>query len=211
MRYLFALSALLFSLVACADQAGEQPRYVAGQHYALLDHPVRTSSADKIEVAEVFSYHCGHCYSFEPALQAWEKQQPEDVVIVQTPAIWNNQMKAMAQAFYTLKALKLDDAHMGIFNALHVQRKQFQNPDQWADFLAQYGSDKDTILKTFNSFGVASQVNQADARARGYGITGTPEMVVNGKYRISSRLSGGQAEMLKVAEFLIEKERAEQQ
>jgi thiol:disulfide interchange protein DsbA len=33
-------------------------------------------------------------------------------------------------------------------------------------------------------------------------------MVVNGKYRISSRLTGGQAEMLKVAEFLIEKERA---
>src|SRR5690606_1461345 len=157
------------------------------------------------------SYHCSHCFSFEPALQAWEKQREDDVVVVQTPAIWNNQMKAMVQAFYTLKTLKLDDAHMGIFKALHLERKQFHTAEQWSDFLAQFGSDKATILKTFNSFGVSSQVNQADARARGYGITGTPEMVVNGKYRISSRLTGGQAEMLKVAEFLIAKERAERQ
>jgi protein dithiol oxidoreductase (disulfide-forming) len=38
-------------------------------------------------------------------------------------------------------------------------------------------------------------------------ITGTPELVVNGKYRISTRKAGSQANMLKIAEALIEKER----
>lgn len=210
MRYLFALIALLASLAACADQSANPPKYVAGQHYVVLDRPVRTADSSKIEVAEVFSYHCGACFSFEPALQAWKKQQADDVVVVQTHAMWNNQMKMMAQAFYTAQALKIaDKAHMAIFNAIHLEQKQFNNPDQWATFLANFGSDKETILKTFNSFGVTSQVSQADARARGYGVTSTPEIVVNGKYRISSRLTGGHAEMLRVADFLVEKERAE--
>ena len=62
--------------------------------------------------------------------------------------------------------------------------------------------------KAFNSFGVTSQVRQAESRARSARITGTPEMVVAGKYRISTRKAGSQAAMLKIAEFLIEKERA---
>lgn len=210
MRYMLALTALLFSLVACADQSAEQPAYVAGQHYVVLEHPVRTADPSKIEVAEIFSYHCGHCFHFEPLLQAWEKQLADDVAVVQTHAIWNQPMRSMAQAFYTIKALKIDDkAHMGIFNAIQLQNKTFKTPEEWADFLANFGSDKATILKTYNSFGVTSQVSQADARARGYGVTGTPEMVVDGKYRISSRLTGGQEEMLKVATFLIEQERKE--
>lgn len=206
MRYLVVLGALLFSLAACAEQSAEQPAYVAGQHYVVLDQPVRTSDPNKIEVVEVFSYHCGGCFSFEPVIQAWKKKQPDDVAVVQSPAVWNNAMKAMAHAFYTTKALKIDDkAHMGIFNAIHLERKQFNTPEEWANLLANFGSDKETILKTFDSFGVRSLVSQADARARGYGITSTPELVVNGKYRISSR---GGADMLKVAEFLIEQERA---
>lgn len=209
MRLMLALCALLVSVSALVAQANDKPAYVAGTHYTEIEQPVRTADPSKIEVTEVFSYHCNHCLSFEPMLQAWKKQLPEDVAFVQMHAIWNAGMKSMAQAFYTVKTLKLEDkAHMGIFTAIQMERKVFKNPEEWAEFLATFGSDKETILKTYNSFGVSSQVSQADARARGYGITGTPEMVVNGKYRVSARQSGGQAEMLKVVDFLVEKERA---
>ena len=208
MRFLVALFAVFLSLAACAEQSSKQA-YVAGEHYIVLDQPVRTVDPKKIEVAEVFSYHCGHCFNFEPALQAWKKQQPDDVVVVQTHAIWNSQMENLARAFYTIKALGIEDkAHMAVFNAIHLERKNFNTPDQWAEFLSGYGTDKAAVLKTCKSFGVTSQVKQADARARAYGITGTPEIIVNGKYRISSSKLSGQAEMLKVADFLIEKERA---
>ena len=52
------------------------------------------------------------------------------------------------------------------------------------------------------------QVRQAIARAKGARIAGTPEMMVAGKYRITTRKAGSQANMLKIADFLIEKERA---
>ena len=75
-------------------------------------------------------------------------------------------------------------------------------------FLAHSDVDAEKFRKTFDSFGVNSQVKQADARARAYGIAGTPELIVNGKYRVTGRSAGGKAEMLKVAEELIAKERA---
>ncbi len=208
MRILVALVGLVFSLNACAqEQAGT---YKEGQHYVVLEQPVRTSDSSKIEVAEVFSYSCPHCFDFEPMLQAWEKQQPEDVYLSQTHAMWSPQMEPLIRGYYTSIALKIKDkTHMAIFNALHLERKSINNADQWADFFATYGVDKAKTLSTYNSFGVTSQIKQAEARARGYKITGTPEMVVDGKYRITSRLAGGHAEMLKVVDFLVAKIRAE--
>jgi thiol:disulfide interchange protein DsbA len=55
---------------------------------------------------------------------------------------------------------------------------------------------------------MGSMVNQAKSRVRGYRVQGTPEVIVNGKYRVSSRNAGSFNGMLKVAEFLIEKERS---
>lgn len=209
MRLLLAIAALAFPLLACAEQTPAKASYVEGQHYVQLPQAVRTSDPSKIEVAEVFSYHCGGCFQFEPVFQAWKKQQPDDVVVVQTHAMWNAPMKVMATIFYTAKALKIDDkSHPAIFNALHVEQKQLTSQAQWIDFLSTFGVDRETVAKTYDSFGVKTQVSQADARARGYGVTSTPELVVNGKYRISTRQAGTHSEMLKIAEFLIAKERA---
>ena len=62
--------------------------------------------------------------------------------------------------------------------------------------------------KAYSSFGVSSQVNQASARAKAAKITGTPALMVDGKYHVSTRKAGSQADMLKVSDFLIEQERA---
>ncbi|WP_323813340.1 thiol:disulfide interchange protein DsbA/DsbL [Cellvibrio sp. NN19] len=208
MRMLVALVGLVFSLSACAQEASSE--YLEGQHYILLEQPVRTSDPSKIEVAEVFAYSCPHCFDFEPLLQAWEKKQDKDVYLSQTHAMWNPQMEPLVRGYYTSVALHLKEkTHMAVFNAMHLEHKQFATADQWADFFATYGVDKAKALSTYNSFGVTSQIKQAEARARGYKVTGTPEMVVEGKYRVSSRLAGGHAEMLKVVDFLVAKARAE--
>ena len=75
-------------------------------------------------------------------------------------------------------------------------------------FVANGVSEED-FNKAFNSFGVSSsQVPQAISIAKAAKVTGTPTLMVNGKYLISSRKAGSQADMLKVVDFLIEKERA---
>lgn len=208
MRILVALMGLVFSLSACAQESAGT--YKEGEHYVVLEQPVRTADPTKIEVAEVFAYSCPHCFDFEPMLQAWEKKQPADVYLSQTHAMWSPQMEPLVRGYYTSVALKIKEkTHMAVFKAMHLERKQIVTAEQWAEFFAAYGVDKAAAISTFNSFGVTSQIKQAEARARSYKITGTPEMVVDGKYRISSRLAGGHAEMLKVVDFLVAKIRAE--
>ena len=119
-------------------------------------------------------------------------------------------MVVHAKAYYTALTLGvLDKVHEPIFKAINVDRNTLRDADALAALFTSHSDiDDATFRKTFDSFGVNSQVKQADARARSYGIAGTPELIINGKYRITGRSAGGQAEMLKVADELIAKERA---
>lgn len=211
MRVYAFLAGLFISLAACAqDDAPVTPAYEEGKHYFVLDEPVRTITPGKIEVTEVFWYGCGHCYTFEPVINAWEKTLGDDVELVKSPAVWRKNMETHARIFYTAKVLGvLDQVHERVFEAMHKQGKRLENPDEIYQLFAQAGVEREKFDKVFSSFGVTSQVQQADARARGFKITGTPEMIVDGKYRVSTASAGSQAEMLKVAKFLIEKVRAE--
>jgi len=208
----FSLISLLVLLPFAVSQAENTERFVAGQDYAVLPTPVRTSDPNRIEVSEVFWYGCGHCYTFEASLKPWSASLKSDVNFVKIPAMWNDVMQIHAAMFYTAKQLNvLDKMHGGIFTAMHVEKKRFMKEAEVQKFFEEYGVDAETFKKTFHSFGINSQVKQADAKARSYQITGTPEMVVNGKYRVSARMTGSQPKMLEVVDFLIEKERAEKQ
>ena len=198
----------LLAAMAFSIQLAIAADFKAGTHYQLLSAPVITSDKTKIEVVELFWYGCGHCYKFEPMLQAWKKQQSDDVIVIGQPAMWNPTMQLHATAFYTAKALRvLDKLHPAIFHTMHVEKNRLKSTDAIADIFIKQGVDAETFKKTFASFGVESQVKLADSRARSYGVQGTPEIIVNGKYRIASSLAGSQSKMLEVASFLIEKER----
>ena len=200
-----AMLALQFATLATA-QAEE---WVEGEHYDTISPAIRGTDADKIEVTEFFWYGCGHCYNFEPQITQWKKTLGDDVVVKGSPAMWNGLMQVHAKAFYTAEALGvLDKVHMPLFQAINVDRKRLADADDLGALFAANGVDREAFEKMFNSFGVGSQVRQADARARAARIAGTPELMVAGKYRISTRKAGGQANMLKIASYLIEKERA---
>ena len=98
--------------------------------------------------------------------------------------------------------------HPVLFQAMNVDGKRLSSEAEIQDLFVANGVDAEDFTKAFNSFGVTSQVNQASARAQAAKITGTPAIMVNGKYHISTRKAGSQADMLKVADFLIAKERA---
>ena len=202
---LAAFAALLFSV-----QTVNADTYVAGQHYEVLPSPVLTRDKNKIEVVELFWYGCSHCFSFEPMLGTWANQLPEDVDFPQVPAVWNKTMELHARAFYTANALGiLDKVPQPFFTALNVERQRLNNQGSIATFFSKFGVEKKTFDNTFNSFGVNSQVKLAESRAVSYRMQGTPEIVVNGKYRVAGNLAGSHENMLKVAQFLVNKERAE--
>ncbi len=211
MRVIAFLAGLLVSLAACAQEdAPQAATYEEGKHYIALDTPVPTITPGKIEVTEVFWYGCGHCYSFEPLINSWEKTLEDDVELVKSPAIWRGNMETHARIFYTAKSLGvLDSVHEKVFAAMHKQNKRLSDKDEIYPLFADAGVEREKFDKVFDSFGVSSQVQQADSRARGFKISGTPEIIVDGKYRVTAGSAGSQQDMLKVAKFLVEKIRAE--
>jgi thiol:disulfide interchange protein DsbA len=198
---------LLFPFALAAN--GQEGTYVQGTHYDLISPPLRPGTTDGIEVVEFFAYSCGHCYNFEPILDQWKKSLPDDVVVSPSPAVWSAPMEPHARAFYTAQALGvLDKMHGALFAAMHVDRKRLASEREIQELFVANGVSAEDFAKAYNSFGVGSQVRQAVARAKGARISGTPEMMVAGKYRITTRKAGGQANMLKIADYLIGVERA---
>lgn len=210
MRFFVLITGLLASLAACAQEdAPAAPAYELGKEYFAIDVPVRTITPGKIEVTEVFWYGCGHCFHFEPTINAWKKTLADDVELVKSPAMWRENMQTHARIFYAAKALDLPEKfHLRAFAMLNTEHKRLESEDEIAALFAEFGVEREKFDKVFNSFGVSSQVQQADARARGFKITGTPELIVDGRYRIATGSAGGQAEMLEVANYLIDKIRS---
>ncbi len=194
------------STVAASEK--KQKSYVEGVHYVVLDEPVATRDNSKIEVVEMFSYGCSHCYEFEPLVKKWSKQQSSDIDFWFFPAVWNEPMKLFAQAFYAADELNITDKiHVPLFTAIVIEQKNIRNKNDIINFFVEHGVDENTFIEAFNSMAVESQVKQAELRVREYKPAGAPEVVVNGKYRVDRMRAGGQEEMLAVVDFLINKER----
>jgi len=172
---------------------------------------VRTASDSGVEVAEVFWYGCPHCYTFKPLVESWAEDLPEDVNYVKIPAALGSSWEPHAKAFYALEAMgELDKVHDALFDALAGERRPLNSGEALADFVSGYGVDGEEFLKNYNSFGVNAKMQQAQSKIRGARVTGTPTMLVNGKYRVTASMAGSHEATLEVVDYLIEQERAGQ-
>jgi protein dithiol oxidoreductase (disulfide-forming) len=209
MKRIAQLSLFLALLPLAFSSYGQIEKYVAGTHYTELPAPVNTNDANKIEVLEAFWYGCAHCFRFEPLVVNWDKNKAPDVDFVRFPAMWNALMKIHAQVYYAAEALDaLDVLHEPVFNAINLEGNRMQTEAQIGDLFAKFGIAKADFEKTFNSFSVRTKVNQAEKRMQDYQIRSTPNMIVNGKYLVTTgEAVTTQAEMLEVVDFLVQKER----
>lgn len=190
-----------------ASQAPEGG-YQNGRDYQTLARPVNTEDASKIEVTEVFWYGCIHCFRLEPMLEDWVASLPEDVNFNHVPAIWHPTMEVHARIYYASRALGvLEQTHWPTFQQLNRNANSLSTEDDILDFMEDLGIDREQYRRAFNSFGVNSQITQAQSKAQAYGIRGTPEIIVEGRYRISTEMTGTQQKMLDVAAWLIEQNR----
>lgn len=200
-----SLGSLTYSLAGFS----QADRYIAGTHYTVLESSVRTADASKIEVLEIFWYGCPGCYSFEPVLNDWAENRKNDIDFVRFPGVFNSLMKIHAQIFYMSKALGItEQTHAKVFDALVPQRRTVRSEQQVVDLFVEFGVDRIEAEKTFNSFAVRTKTNQAEKLTRDYKPPSTPSMVVNGKYLVSlAGVVNSTQEMLRVVDFLAEKER----
>lgn len=182
--------------------------YKEGVDYEVLEQPGKVDVPGKIEVREFFWYGCPHCFQLESTIKNWKPTLAEDVNFVATPAAMNKRWVAHAHAFYVAQALgKLDEIQPKLFYRLHVEKKPVNSQDQLAAFFGEFGVSESDFNKLYDSFSVRVKVRQADAMSRAYRLRGVPALVVNGKYLVKTQSGMSYEDMLKVVDFLIEKER----
>jgi thiol:disulfide interchange protein DsbA len=181
-----------------------------GTNYKVIQPAVPPSSPPgKVEVVEVFWYACGHCYLLEPKLENWARNGKAPYVeFVRQPATWNEVLKTHARVFYTAELLgKLPQLHGDIFREINVKGNRLDNPESIEAFFVSRGVPKADFQKAFSSFAVESKLRRADDLNRRYRITGTPAVIVNGKYMTDVGMAGSEEKLFEVVNALAAREK----
>jgi len=181
-----------------ASTPATSAKFKEGANYQKIVPAQPTSAAPgKVEVAEVFWYGCGHCFTLDPAIESWRaKGKPAYVEFVRVPAMWNDGTRMHARVFYTAELLgKLDQLHTLIFREIHVANNQLNTVDKIGAFFQQHGVSKDEFTKAWSSFAVESKLQRADFLNRRFRIQSVPTVVVNGKYSTDVGAAGGESQL----------------
>ena len=206
-KIIIALSLLLGSQLALAQA---EP-YQEGVHYFKIAQIPAETGSGIVEVTELFSYACSHCNTFEPFLESWNESKPDNVKFNRIAVAFGRKAwEMLARSYITAEMLGIEEqTHPAMMDAIWGQRKQFRTVDDLADFYAGFGVEKSAFLANYQSFAADSQLRKTQRDVQLFGITGTPSLVVNRKYRIQSSKDVSSFDaMLDVVDFLVSKESA---
>jgi protein dithiol oxidoreductase (disulfide-forming) len=217
------IRALLVSILLLPGAALAQERWSEGKHYdkiaaAQVANPVR----GKIEVAEVFSFGCVHCFQTKDAIRDLKAALPADAYLSYVHASFQAGWPMLQRASYTAQKLGISDAtHEQMFVAiwetgelplLDRARGTFRTPPPTIEDAARFYAGHSAIsaadfLKIAKSPEMDKTVAQADALIMAWRVPGTPAIIVNGRYLVKNEGLTSWAELKGVVEYLIGLER----
>lgn len=195
-------AAVLMTLFTTAASAVPM-NYVEGTHYFPTAEKLATSDDTVVEIVEMFSYTCPHCFRLEPAIDEWKQTLPENVKFVKVPAIFRDSWLELAKVYYAAEATgDLELLHPKLFNAIHVEKRRLNTEEQLLDFVEEQGVERASFAKMMNSFSVQSKVKKALVMSQTSGITGVPSFIVDGEYRTDASSAGSAEELFEVIDQL---------
>ena len=191
-------------MALCLNVPTNAQEFIEDVNYVRVSKPQAVQTGDKIEILELFWYHCPHCYYLEPYLNRWLKDPPEYIEYVRLPAVLAESWQFDARVFYTFEALGVtEEMHEAYFDAIHKERKPFVTEEEVASWAGEYGIERQVFLDAFfNSFYVNSKVETARKLTRAFETDGVPTIIVDGKYRTKVSLAGGHDELIDLINYL---------
>jgi thiol:disulfide interchange protein DsbA len=201
---------ILISVLALAGMntgaMAQMNTFQEGVHYFLVDQAPVVNADGTVQVTEAFSYLCNHCKTFEPFMQNWLGKKPENVSFNRIPVVFGRDTWGLyATGYVTAAEMGIaDEAHVAMMEKIWTKQDPARNLEQLAEFYSGFGVDKDTYLETAESFSVDMRLRNEQKLVRQYGVSGTPTMIVNGKYRVEPGQAVGTFDMmLAVVDYLV--------
>ncbi|MHC8440663.1 MAG: thiol:disulfide interchange protein DsbA/DsbL [Candidatus Eutrophobiaceae bacterium] len=165
------------------------------------------ASGDPIEIIEFFLYGCPHCYSLEPHITQWIKQQAADVALLHVPVIFGKTALLHAKTFYALKTMGiLEEHHQAIFDGIHKNMERLEHEDVIRDFLEKRGVDGNKFIAALHSAKVDEMAKKAYELSKKHNVTSVPLLVINEQATSPSRAGSIEAALAELDQ-LVEEER----
>jgi thiol:disulfide interchange protein DsbA len=182
--------ALIAASLAAANAFASPATPVNGKEYITLAQPQPVQKVgNKVEVIEWFAYHCPACFALEGPLAAWVKAKGDKINFRRMPLPFQGATDPEARLFLTLESMGiLEQYHGKMFNAYHIQRLKFRKDADFIDWAVKNGIDKAKFMSHWNSFGVTTKLRRLVTQAEAYKVTGTPTIVIDGKYQTSPNM-----------------------
>lgn len=202
-----------------------QLRFQEGRHYITVPTPASPSPAPagKVEVTEVFSYICNHCYEWQGLVEQLKASLPQDAVLTYLHAGFNQHWPLFQRAHLTAQKLGIADRnHKRMFTAVWETRefpfldkttgRPLANPPTMADFARFYskggGVTEADFLKAATSAEINSAVQRTDSLIKGWRVSGTPTFLVGGRYQVQADAVSSEKELHDLVGYLVGLERS---
>lgn len=191
-----------------ASSAAQQPVRAEIEYRVIKPQPV--SAGDGIEVIDFFWYGCPYCNQLQPALERWISRKPADVRVRRIPAILRDSWVPHARIYYTLEALgEAERLHQRVYHGYHVEELFMSRPEVMSEWAVRNGIVRERWEEAYNSPAVQGKVDEAARLTRAYSISGTPSLVVNGRYLTSGNMAESMDGMIVILDGLVHKVRSE--
>lgn len=219
------LTLALVAATAIAPQAMAQLKWQPGKHYTVVPTQRPLVPKGKVEVMEVFSYGCPACNQFRPVMKQIASALPKNAQIVYLPASWQTaeNWPTFQRAYITAGLLGVaDKAHESMYDAIwrtgelgiadpatgKLKRKLPSMEDIAKFYERTTGVKAQDFVNSSKSPGVDLKISQAEKQIKEMGVTGTPTLVVAGKYRINNEAFRTVEDIIELVNFLVAKETA---
>ena len=193
-----------------AESGGEAATFVEGKHYVKLEPEMNTDVAPgKVEVIELMWLGCPHCYELEPIILKYKKNHPDYVEFKQVPAMLNPRWAQDAKTYYIAEILDpTGEKHLitKIFQGIHEQRRRLNKPEVAKRFFLGEGFTEEQYNNAANSMAMQTKLERAQEIGVGSQANSVPSVIVNGKYRTSAYMAGGEDKLMQVIDMLTTRE-----
>ena len=188
-NFIFLIFFIQFSSVLFSNDTVKQDEYIV-----IADNEGLEKEGD--QVIKFFSYACSHCYALDPFIEIFKKNN-NNINFKYVPAIFSDQMIPLAKLFFTLDSMNLlTKLHESVYEVIHVDKKRIFTDKK----IFKWAEENDLInflefKKIYDSFDTNNKILYAKNLTIKSQITGTPYLMINGKYltgpSLISKSNGG--------------------
>ncbi|EGI3917942.1 thioredoxin domain-containing protein [Escherichia coli] len=158
--------------------------------YSILDKPVAGAVQDNETVVEFFSFYCPACYAFSQNYdidKAIRESLPSEKKLVKYHTGFLGELgDELTRAWSVAMVLGVEDkVEPLLFDAVQKTRRLKLTADI-PEIFVRAGVYQEEYSKALVSKEVAEMTEKQKRLFREYGVTGTPSVYVNGRYRIEN-------------------------